>query len=219
MNRIVSISSCVAIVLLGLATAAVSQNSTSRPQRASASSANSSNSAAEREKIWNSPTMLRARAWVQEYCQRSAKITPAEAQQYMKELENLTPVQMKLWLLKFDHEEAMNRQQQADFELARRASLRQAISVDKATQQDYSAINRDENEAAATAEQSIQTQAQEASAREQAKQDQTAVDASNMDSFYGGYGGYGLYPGYGLGGYGAAPHIHIHVHSQTDSNQ
>ena len=83
MNRTLSISACVTIVILGLATAAVSQNPASRPQRAS------SDTAAEREKIWNSPTMLHARAWVQEYCQRSAKITPAEAQQYMKELENL----------------------------------------------------------------------------------------------------------------------------------
>ena len=29
---------------------------------------------AQREQIWNSPTMLRARAWVQEYCATSAKI-------------------------------------------------------------------------------------------------------------------------------------------------
>jgi hypothetical protein len=163
--------------------------------------------------------MLHARAWVQEYCQRSAKITPAEAQQYMKELENLSPTQMKLWLLKFQHDEDMARQQQADFEMARKAHLQQAISIDKATQQDYANINRDENEAASTAEQSIRTQAAEASQREQAKQDQTAVDAENVDSFYGGYGG--IYGGYGglYGGYGFVPHIHIHVHPQSDPDQ
>lgn len=219
MNRIFSISVCVAIVLLGLATAAISQNSTSRRANTTsqARSASSTNTAAEREKIWNSPTMLKARAWVQEYCQRSAKITPAEAKQYMKELENLSPVQMKLWLLKFQHEEDMNRKQQADFELARRASLKQAMSVDKATQQDYANINRDENEAASTEERSLQVQAQNDAQRSLAKQEETSLDASNVDSFYNGYGG--LYGDYGLGfsyrpldGLGVAPHIHIHVH-------
>src|SRR5688500_4065157 len=55
---------------------------------------------AQREQIWNSPNMLRARAWLQEYCSKSARVTPEEAKQQMAELENMTPAQMKLWLLK-----------------------------------------------------------------------------------------------------------------------
>src|SRR5262245_39074411 len=44
---------------------------------------------AQREQIWNSPNMLRARAWLQDYCKASAKITPEESQQYMTELQSL----------------------------------------------------------------------------------------------------------------------------------
>src|SRR6516164_4425244 len=91
------------------AASAPSQSATQPP-------ANPQSVDAEREQIWNSPSMLRARAWLQEYCDRSAKITPAEKQQYMTELANLTPMQMKLWLLKFDEQEEARRQQQAYFE-------------------------------------------------------------------------------------------------------
>ncbi len=221
MNRILSITVCSAIVLFGLTTLAISQNTNSRRPSANSQSgsASTSDTAAEREKIWNSPTMLHARAWVQEYCERSAKISPEEAQQYMKELENLTPTQMKLWLLKFEHEQEMIKKQQADFEMTRQASLRQAMSVDQATQQAYSNINRGINEAASTAEESIRTQAAQAAERAQDKANQTAVDAANVDSFYGGYGG--IYGGYGglYGGYGFVPHIHIHVHPQIDADQ
>src|SRR4029079_4631961 len=80
---------------------------------------------AERAKIWNSPAMLRARAWAQDYCSHSAKITPQEAKDYMVELQRMTPKQMKLWLLKFDEQEEMMQQQQAAFELSRQASLQQ----------------------------------------------------------------------------------------------
>ncbi|QEG33109.1 hypothetical protein [Bythopirellula goksoeyrii] len=225
MNRILSISVCAAIVLFGLATAAISQNANSRRPSGTnqASSATTINTAAEREKIWNSPTMLKARAWVQEYCQRSAKITPAEAKQYMTELENLSPVQMKLWLLKFDHQEEMNRKREEDFEIARRAHLKQAEAINNATQKSYADINRDENEAASTEERSLQIQAQNDAERGLAKQEETSLDASNVDSFYNGYGGlYGDY-GYGfsyrpLDGIGVAPHIHIHVHPPVDAD-
>jgi hypothetical protein len=100
------------LTALFLASVASSQTSTTTPAPYPNSTQGMS---PEQLKIWNSPTMLRARAWVQEYCQRSAKITPEEANQYMAEMEHMTPTQMKLWLLKFDEEEENIRQQQADF--------------------------------------------------------------------------------------------------------
>ena len=51
---------------------------------------------AEREQIWNSPDMLRARAWLKDYCSKSAKVTPELAKEYETELANMTPKQMKI---------------------------------------------------------------------------------------------------------------------------
>jgi hypothetical protein len=215
MKRLLSNVVCISLVLLGVGTLAIGQNSNSA-SRTTAGPASASNNA-EREKIWNSPSMLRARAWVQEYCQRSAKITPEEAKQYMTELENLSPVQMKLWLLKFQHEEDMIRQQQADFERSRQASLGQAGMYRQQVQQAENNINAGETLAAENEEQSIKTQAAEASESAQNKQtDLNMSGAATDDALGGGYGawslGYGLGGyGYGLGGYGAPVHVHVHL--------
>lgn len=160
---------------------------------------------AEREKIWESPQMLRARAWVKDYCAHSAKITPAEAKEYEAELANLSPKQMKLWLLKFQHEEEMIQQQQAMFNSARQADVKQAAAVHKQMKQAYANINADENKAAQTAESSIKQQqefAQEDGLQKNADRDAAATDEL-MQPFFGGYGGYG---GYGYGG------VHYHFH-------
>lgn len=208
MNRLLSNLACVTLVLLAVATLAIGQNSTPAPTGLpQISSTADPASAAEREQIWNSPTMLRARAWVQEYCDRSAKITPEEKEQYMTELENLSPTQMKLWLLKFNHEEDMIRQQQSDFNLARQAHLKSAASMNSQTQEDYANINRDENEAAEAEEQSIKATDQMANERSE----QNMADKSVWGQGYGGY--YDPFSGVGPGlGYGYSPHIHVHVH-------
>jgi hypothetical protein len=208
---------CAALVLLGFVATASSQTATplpTAPGASTASAAGTSSAAmdAEREKIWNSPTMLRARAWVQEYCAASAKITPEEAKQYMTELENLSPAQMKLWLLKFDHEEQMIRQQQAAFNIQRQAGLQTAGAYRQATQQELAAVNRDENEAAQEAQQSINTEQEQAFQRGlQTTADRDAANAAfNSPGPWGPYGagyGYGFVPGYGGG-------VHIHVHPQ-----
>jgi hypothetical protein len=216
MKHLLSNVVCISLVLLGVGTLAIGQNSNTTP-RLTAGPGRSGSNNAEREKIWNSPSMLRARAWVQEYCQRSAKITPEEAKQYMTELENLSPVQMKLWLLKFQHEEDMIRQQQADFERSRQASLGQAGMYRQQIQQAENNINAGETLAAENEEQSLQMQAAEASESAQNKQtDLNLSGEATNDALGNGYGawslGYG--PGgygYGLGGYGAPVHVHVHV--------
>ena len=152
---------------------------------------------ADREQIWNSPSMLRARAWVQEYLARSAKYTPEEKQQYMNELQNLTPAQMKLWLLKFDQEEESRQQQYSFWEQAHNAAMSCAMAADKATQNSYSAINKEENQAAAGEQQQLNTQAADVQSNDQTKQ----IEGS------GPYGPYGP-NGYGAG-YGG---IHYHFH-------
>jgi hypothetical protein len=159
---------------------------------------------AERAKIWESPQMLRARAWVKDYCAHSAKVTPEEAKEYEAELANLSPKQMKLWLLKFQHEEEMIQQQQAMFNSSRQADVQQAMAVHKQMKQAYANVNADANQAAKTAEDSITQQqefAQEDGLQKNADRDAAATDMLTQPYF--GYGGYG---GYGFGG------VHYHFH-------
>ena len=100
---------------------------------------------AEREQIWNSPNMLRARAWLTDYCKNSAKVTPEMAKHYQDELAKMTPSQLKLWLLRFDHAEEQLQQRQALWQQAHDASLKQALAANQATQRAYAAINQGEN--------------------------------------------------------------------------
>jgi hypothetical protein len=151
---------------------------------------------AERAAIWNSPNMLRARAWLQEYCATSAKVKPGEAQQYLDELEHMSPVQMKLWLMKFDEEEDQKQQQNAFWKQAQSTALGQAKAADRATQKSYAAIESEET-AAANQEQG---QLNEERANEQQMQDDKQLGP------YTPYG-QGYYPGAGGG-----VHYHFHVY-------
>ena len=103
---------------------------------------------AEREEIWNSPDMLRARAWLKDYCSKSAKVTPEMAKQYENELANMSPNQMRLYLMKFDEQEQMRQQQYAMFQQANSAGLKEAVAVHRQTQQGYAAMNQAESAAA-----------------------------------------------------------------------
>jgi hypothetical protein len=214
MKRLLVVAAMLAAVGVSFANFAFSQSAapattgTSKPAAAAAPAAYpaGANAAtnAEREKIWNSPQMLRARAWVKDYCDHSAKITPEEAKEYEAELANLSPKQMKLWLLKFQHEEEMIQQQQQMFNNARQADVQQAMAVHKQMKQSYANINADANEAAKTAEDSIKQQqefAQEDGIQKNADRDAAATDLLTQPFF--GYGGYG---GYGFGG------VHYHFH-------
>jgi hypothetical protein len=157
------------------------------PQGASQAAMN-----AEREQIWNSPNMLRARAWMQDYFSKSAKVTPEQAKEYLTELQNLTPAQMRLWLLKFDHEEEQRQQQQQLWQQAHSAALSQAMAANQATQQAYAAINRGENQAADAAQAEI---------NEVRQAQQNMAEAKQLEPV-GPYGPLG----YGYGG------LHYHYH-------
>src|SRR5689334_19897131 len=89
---------------------------------------------AQRAAIWNSPNMLRARAWLQDYCSKSVKVTPEEAKQYETELANMTPTQMKIYLMKFDAEEQQRQQQSAWVQQSNDATMRQALAAHRQTQ-------------------------------------------------------------------------------------
>jgi hypothetical protein len=132
------------------------------------------------------------------------KVTPQEAKEYETELANLTPKQMKLWLLKFQHEEEMIRQQQAMFNNTRQAEVQQAMAAHQQMKQSYANINADANQAAKSTEDSIKQEqefAQQDGIQKNADRDAAATDLLTRP-FYG----YGVYGGYGVGG------VHYHFH-------
>ena len=163
------------------------------PQASQASPASQASIDAERAAIWNSPNMLRARAWLQEYCATSDKVKPGEAQQYLDELEHMTPIQMKLWLMKFDEEEDQKKQQNAFWKQAQSTAMGQAKSADRATQKSYGAIEKEETGAA----NQEQGQINEQTANEQQNEDNKQL---------------GPYTPYGQGAYPGAGGIHYHFH-------
>jgi len=197
-NRIsivaLAIASCSAVVLISHA------QTTAQPGRGATAGAGGAASKAqmdaEREQIWNSPNMLRARAWLQDYCSKSAKVTPEMAKQYQQELANMTPNQLRLWLAKFDHEEEQRQQQYAFWQQAHAAQVQHAQSVNRATQQAYAAMNKAQSESAELEQQQIDVQREEA---------QAAAETKQLDTM-GPYPNYWSYPGYG------GLHYHYHMY-------
>jgi hypothetical protein len=193
--------------LLCLALAFVSHAQTARPavtSQAAAPQAGSTPAAtirpahptmnAEQEAVWNSPNMLRARAWLQEYCATSKNCKPGDYEKFAAELENMSAMQMKLWLMKFDEEEDQKKQQRAFYQQAQNTLLKQAKNADAATQKSYAAIEKEETGAA----NQEQAQLQEQEQNEQQMQDDKQLGP------YTPYG-QGMYPGMGDG-------VHYHFH-------
>jgi hypothetical protein len=167
---------------------------------------NPTNMNPESAKIWNSPNMLRARAWLYDRISKSAKITPAEGEHYIKVLENMTPDEMKLWLMKFDEEEEQRQQQNAFWQQSQQALAGRAMAVHRATQQAYANLNQEETASA---------QQEQGQLNEQAAMRQDRA-FENQFPPYGPYPyspyGYGFNPNYGFHpGYGGT-HYHYHIY-------
>lgn len=222
----------IATASLGLITAGVvvhgQQATTTKPATAPATNPAPQTIEQERNAIWNSPEMLRARAWVTDYCTNSKKMSPSEAKEYMTELENLSPKQMKLWLLQYEHQQELYVQKESAQQVAHRAamahasavhpsatapdpaamrmwqmqhqaSLNQAMAADRATQQAYGAIEKEETQAANQEQSQLNAEQQFSREMQESKQ----ADLNNPYPIYGGYGGY-------WGGYGGGVHFHFH---------
>jgi hypothetical protein len=155
---------------------------------------------AEKAAIWNSPQMLRARAWLHDYTSKSAKITPEEGQKYMQELENLTPTQMKLWLLKFEHEEEIKQQQMNMWQQSQQALAAQAQAANRASMQSLAGFDQAQSQAANEEQGQLN---EEAEVRQQRSEE-------NQFAPIGPYGPYnwGFNPGYG----GVHFHYHLYPH-------
>ncbi len=88
----------------------------------------------EQEKVWNSPEMLGARAWLDDYFAASAKITAKQAQQYLDRLRAMSPDQMKLWLSRFE-EQRRSRERAETVRQQRRAEIAQSLAAQQRQQQ------------------------------------------------------------------------------------
>lgn len=176
----------------------------------------------DRQQAWNSPEMLRARAWLADYSKNTASLGADEIKKQTATLSSMTPEQMKLFALRHEHEYQQQKKQAASiqklhetalqqaqaaaeaqkwwYQNVHKSELQQAESVDKATQQSYNAISSEENASANLAQSEINAgNAEEAAAGQERM--------SEMNSFNPGLGGYG-------GGYGypAAANYHYHFH-------
>lgn len=150
---------------------------------------------AEKEAIWNSSDMLRARAWLTEYCNTSAKCKPGDAEKFTNELQNMSATQMKLWLMKFDEEEEEKQQQTAFWKHVQGLAVSHAKSVNAATDKSLAAVETEET-AAANQEQGRLNYEQNLEDTEGADKQLEAGDAYNP--------GLGYYPGDGV-------HFHFHL--------
>jgi hypothetical protein len=149
---------------------------------------------AEKDAIWNSPDMLRARAWLTEYCNTSAKCKPGDAEKFSNELQNMSATQMKLWLMKFDEEEQEKQQQTAFWKHVQGMAVSHAKSVNAATDKSLAAVETEET-AAANQEQGRLNYEQQLEDTEGADKQLEAGDAYNPAQ--------GYYPGDGI-------HFHFH---------
>jgi hypothetical protein len=185
------------------------------PQAAAAPAASPIDAAAmeaEKDQIWNSPEMLRARAWLKDYCSKSARVTPEMAKQYESELANMTPNQMRIYLMKFDQEEQQRQQQYSMYQQQNEYLMQRAMAAHKQTQQGYAALNQAQSSAAQNAQQQFTEQREQAQQNQENKRiDQTPYYGG---TYYGGpYGGYfyGANPGYGPWNNGGV-HYHYHLY-------
>lgn len=120
---------------------------------------------AERLKLWNSPEMTEARAWLKLYFSRAKAITPEQAQTYMSRLEQLPAPQMTEWLGRYRLERQRAAASQATVERARQLSVEAALQAQQQMQKGYANINRREGAAGKGAASGIDAQRQLANAR------------------------------------------------------
>jgi len=190
------------IVFSWLAVAGMVVGGFTRPEAARAADANDADAA--REKIWNSPEMLHARAWMESYFRVSKAYPPERAAQYRKTLENMSAPEMELWLMKFEHDRAQARAQEAAFNQQRRAAVARDEGLLAQEKQALQNVNRDENRAANQQEKVITEERQQA---ERNYRQNAAEQSSLMDEYNRPY-----VPYFYGGGYSGPASVHYHFH-------
>jgi hypothetical protein len=117
----------VMLVTLGLPQLSSAQNSATSPGLSSSADIDTHSEDAEREKIWNSPEMVEARAHVELTFKRSAKITHEQAAKYMADLKAMSADDMQIWLLQHQEQRAQVQREEARAAGARRNAVRTSL--------------------------------------------------------------------------------------------
>ena len=145
----------------------------------------------ERDKIWNSPEMKKARAWVDDYLRVTNKYTPEQKEEYKKHLALLTVPQMEMWLMRFEHDQAVAKRKESGFQAARNAGLARDEAAIKQNQKELSDIEKGENTAAADEEKRLKSE--QTFARSMYKQKQREATRMLEEYSSGGFGwGFGM---------------------------
>jgi hypothetical protein len=114
-----SLLGCVAVlVALGLSLLSSAQNPATSPGIYSSEQLD-----AEREKIWNSPEMIEARAHVETTLKRSAKITDEQTAKYMADLKAMSADDMQIWLIQHQEQRARVQREEAQAAGMRRGAV------------------------------------------------------------------------------------------------
>lgn len=145
----------------------------------------------ERDKIWNSPEMKKARAWVDDYLRVTNKYTPEQKAEYKKHLALLTAPQMEMWLMRFEHDQDAAKRRESGFQAARNAGLARDEAAIKQNQKELSDIEKGENTAAADEEKRLKSE--QTFARSMYKQKQREATRMLEEYSSGGFGwGFGM---------------------------
>lgn len=173
----------------------------------------------DRDATWNSPDMLRARAWVNDYCNSDSVQSKAEAAQHLQALESMTPEQMQLFAathaaltkshpvahVQAAHQQAaqsakqMAAAQQWWYQNVHKAESQRAMQADRAAQTSLGNISQEETAAANQEESQLQAEQANIEMNQDAKLD-------DLNTTYPGDGFPGAYWG------GAYPGVHYHFH-------
>ena len=146
---------------------------------------------ASRSKIWNSPEMKKARAWVDDYLRVTNKYTPQQKAAYKKHLASLTAPQMEMWLMRFEHDQDVAKRRESGFQAARNAGLARDEAAIKQNQKELSDIEKGENTAAADEEKRLKSE--QTFSRSMYKQKQREATRMLEEYSSGGFGwGFGM---------------------------
>ena len=145
----------------------------------------------KRDKIWNSPEMKKARAWVDDYLRVTNKYTPEQKAEYKKHLALLTAPQMEMWLMRFEHDQDAAKRRESGFQAARNAGLARDEAAIKQNRKELSDIEKGENTAAADEEKRLKSE--QTFARSMYKQKQREATRMLEEYSSGGFGwGFGM---------------------------
>ena len=130
--------------------------------------------------------MMKARAWVDDYFSVTKQYSPQQKAEYKKHLASLTAPQMKMWLMRFEHDrlDAKKREQSSD--TARQARIARDKSNIKQYQKSLSDIGKGENIAAADEEKRLKSE--QTFARSMYRQKQREATRMLEEYSSGGFG-------------------------------